>query len=446
MTGAKSKVLLPVQNLHAAGIDVGSTEHYVCVGADPDNDVRCFGTFTVELQALADWLQERGVTTVALESTEVYWIPAFEILERRGFHVILVDPRQTRRSGRPKTDVLDCQWIWRLHTAGLLSASFRPADMICEFRGYLRRRLTLARDAGRYIQQMQKALKQMNVRLDIAVSDITGKTGLSIIKAILHGQRDPAALATLRDPHCANDEATIAKALEGNWRAEHLFALQQGLDAWEFSLKQMRQCDERLHACLQQLPKKQADAAPVPRRRLQGRKPNDLTFDARGLLAQIAGVDLTAIEGIEVSIALTLLAELGIDMSQFPTEKHFGSWLGLAPNTKKSGRYVDKRRSKPTASRAAWAFRLAARSLHRSQSALGAFFRRLKSRLGAPKAITAAAYKLARIVYRLLKYGMAYVAQGLTEYEQQFQERMLRQLHKRAAAFGYMLVPATQTP
>lgn len=446
MAGTKSKVLLPVQNPHAAGIDVGSREHYVCVGADTDTDVRCFGTFTVDLQALADWLHERGVKSVALESTGIYWIPVFELLERRGFHVILVDPRQTRRSGRPKTDVLDCQWIWRLHAAGLLSASFRPADQICEFRAYLRRRLNLAREAGRLIQHMQKALNQMNVRLDLAVSDITGKTGLSIIKAILQGQRDPAMLAKLRDPRCANDEATIAKALQGNWRDEHLFALEQALDAWEFCLKQMRQCDQRLQACLRRMPKKQiCDAAAFPPRR-RSRKPNDPTFDARSLLAEIAGVDLTAVEGIEASIALTLLAELGIDMSRFPTEKHFGSWLGLSPNAKKSGRYVDKSRSKPTASRAAWAFRLAARSLHGSKSALGAFFRRLKSRLGAPKAITATAYRLARIVYRMLKYGTAYVAQGIAEYEKQFQERMLRNLHRRAADFGYVLVPAAQTP
>jgi transposase len=441
----KSKVLLPMQNPHAAGVDVGGSEHYVCVGADADNDVRRFGAFTADLHALADWLQERGVKSIALESTGIYWIPLFEFLERRGFHVILVDPRQTRRSGRPKTDVLDCQWIWRLHAAGILSASFRPADLICEFRGYLRRRLTLARDAGRYIQQMQKALNQMNVRLDLAVTDITGKTGISIIKAILQGQREPVKLAMLRDRRCANDEATIAKALEGNWRGEHLFALQQGFDAWEFCLKQMKQCDARLHACLRQMPKKQADGSQAIRPRLKGRKPNDPTFEARGLLTEVTGVDLTAIEGIDASIALTLLAELGIDMSQFPTEKHFGSWLGLSPNAKKSGRYVDKRHTKPTASRAAWAFRLAARSLQRSQSALGAFFRRLKSRLGAPKAVTATAYKLARIVYRMLKYGTAYVAQGLAEYELQFRERMLRNLHRRAAAFGYMLVPTTQT-
>jgi transposase len=434
-----------VQNRHAGGIDVGTREHWVCVGADADDDVRSFGTFTGELQELADWLTERGVQTVALESTGIYWIPLFEFLDRRGFHVILVDPRQTRRSGRPKTDVRDCQWIWRLHAAGILSASFRPADRICEFRSYLRRRLTLARDAGRYIQQMQKALNQMNVRLDLAVSDITGKTGLSIINAILRGERDPVKLASLRDGRCANDEATIAKALEGNWRDEHIFGLQQALDAWEFCLKQMRQCDARLQTCLRQMPKKRAATVQTIHPRYKSYNPNDLTFDARGLLAAVAGVDLTAIEGIHANIALTLFAEIGIDMSQFPTEKHFGSWLGLSPHAKKSGRYLDKWRSKPTASRAAWALRLAARSLHRSQSALGAYFRRLKSRLGAPKAITATAHKLARIIYRMLKYGTAYVSKGLAEYELQFQERMVKNLHKRAAAFGYLLVPTPQT-
>jgi transposase len=445
MAACQSKELLPLQHAHAAGIDIGASEHWVCLGSDPDADVRSFGVFTTDLQALADWLSERGVTTVALESTGIYWIPVFELLERRGFQVLLVDPRQTRRAGRPKTDVLDCQWIWRLHAAGILSSSFRPADLVCEFRGYLRRRLTLARDAGRYIQQMHKALDQMNVRLDLAVSDLTGKTGLSIIKAILKGQRDPSELAKLRDRRCAKDEATIAKALQGNWREEHLFALQQGLDAWQFCLKQMRQCDERLHDSLRHMPKRTTDGSEAIRPRFRGRKPNEPTFEARGLLTEVIGVDLTAIEGIDAATALTLYAEIGIDMSLFPTEKHFGSWLGLSPNAKKSGRYLDKRRSKPSASRAAWAFRLAARSLYRSQSALGAFFRRLKSRLGAPKAITATAYKLARLVYQMLKHGTAYVAQGMAEYEQQFRERTLRNLHRRATALGYTLVPTAPT-
>jgi transposase len=445
MAARQSKELLPLQHPHAAGIDIGAREHWVCLGSDHDADVRSFGVFTTDLQALADWLSERGVTTVALESTGIYWIPVFELLERRGFQVLLVDPRQTRRAGRPKTDVLDCQWIWRLHAAGILSPSFRPADLVCEFRGFLRRRLTLARDAGRYIQQMHKALDQMNVRLELAVSDVTGKTGLSIIKAILKGQRDPAQLAKLRDRRCAKDEATIAKALQGNWRSEHLFALQQSLDAWQFCLKQMRQCDERLHDCLRHMPKRTVDGSEAIRPRFRGRKPNEPTFEMRGLLTEVIGVDLTAIEGIDAATALTLLAEIGIDMSLFPTEKHFGSWLGLSPNAKKSGRYLDKRRSKPSASRAAWAFRLAARSLYRSQSALGAFFRRLKSRLGAPKAITATAYKLARLVYQMLKHGTAYVAQGMAEYEQQFRERTLRNLHRRATALGYTLVPTAPT-
>ena len=446
MAATKSQVLLPVQNPHAAGIDAGSREHLVCVGSAVEQDVRSFGVFTADLHVLADWLQERGVQSVAVESTGVYWIALFEVLERRGFHIILVDARQTRRSGRPKTDVLDSQWIWRLHAAGILSASFRPGDLICEFRGYLRRRLTLAADAGRYILQMQKALQQMNVRLDLAVSDTTGKTGLSIIKAILRGERDPAKLAKLRDVRCVNDEATIAKALQGNWREEHVFALQQAVDAWEFCLKQMGQCDQHLHACLQKMPKKLSDGTAAIRPRQYGRKHNEPTFEARGLLAEVAGVDLTAIEGISASTAMTLIAELGIDMSQFPTEKHFASWLGLAPNAKKSGRYLNKKRTKPTASRAAWAFRLAASTLHRSQTALGAFFRRLKSRLGAPKAITATAHKLARIVYRLLKNGTAYVKQGLAEYEQHFRERTLRSLSRRAASLGFLLVPVVQTP
>lgn len=437
----KAQPVFTVVEPRAAGVDIGAGSHYVCVGEDPDRDIRDFRTMTADLRALADWLQERGVTTVAMESTGVYWIPLFELLEQRGLHVILVDPRQTRRVGRPKTDRLDCQWIRRLHACGLLRAAFRPAEMICEFRAYLRLRLTLVRDASRHIQHMEKALEQMNVKLRQVVDDLTGKTGLSIVRAIVRGVRDPQKLAGLRDPRCRRSAAEIALALEGNWRAEHLFALKQALQAWDFGQQQLRECDRKLKACLENMPKKRpaTDFAAKAYYRTHANAPQ---FDTRPLLAQVAGVDLTAIEGIDATVATILLAEVGVNVDDFPSEKHFGSWLGLAPKAKASGQ---RRRDRvgPGASRVAWALRLAAQSLHRSQTALGGFFRRLKARLGAPKAITATAYKLARLVYRLLKYGHDYVARGLAEYEAAFRDRTLRALERKAKAMGFVLMPAT---
>jgi transposase len=437
--------LLPVLHPQAAGIDIGSRKHAVCVGPHPDTDVREFDTFTADLNALADWLIERGITTVALEATGVYWIPVFEILTTRGLQAILVDPRQTRRPGRPKTDRLDCQWIRRLHACGLLQPAFRPDDCICELRSYMRRAGTLIRDIGRCILHMQKALELMNVKLSEVVNDITGKTGFAILHAIVQGERDPQRLARFRDPHCKESAATIAKALQGNWREEHLFALQQAMETWDFFQKQLRACEGQIAACLQRLPKKQPDKVLPPRS--QPRKPrhNAPHFDARALLAPILGVDLTAIEGINDASALVITSEIGVHVNSFPTEKHFGSWLGLAPKAKGSG-MRRKNRITPGAHRIAQALRLAATSLHKSQTALGAFLRRLKGRLGAPKATTATAYKLARLIWRMLKHGTDYVLQGMAKYEAHFRERTVQALQRKAKTFGYQLVPLPVHP
>lgn len=432
---------LSVVHRHAAGIDVGHADHHVCVGDDPAADVRRFGSFTSELRQLAAWLTERGVTTVAMEATGVYWIPLYELLASRGFEVLLVDPRQTSARGcRPKTDVADCQWIRRLHAHGLLTGSFRPDDAICVLRCYLRRRLTLAGDAGRCIQQMHKALDQMNVKLHLAISDVTGKTGQLILRAILAGRRDPRELAKHRDRRCRHSEETIAQALEGNWREEHLFELRQAVEAWDFCQQQIRDCDEQLERVLHTLPVIPGAKA-KPRRRLRGRKPNEPLFDVRSLLAQIAGMDLTAIEGIDETLALTIVAEIGVDLSAFPSEKHFGSWLGVAPNPQRSGRHLHRSRTKPTANRAAKAFRLAAQAVSRSHTALGAFYRRLKSRLGGPKAITATAYKIAKLVYRLLTKGEEYVAKGLAVYEAETRQRAVKALERRARDLGFQILP-----
>jgi transposase len=436
---------LSAVNLHAAGIDVGGCEHWVAVphGADPQ-PVRRFGGCTPDLEALADWLRACGVTTVALESTGVYWIALYELLESRGFEVRLVDPRQFHQvSGRPKSDVHDCQWLQRLHSYGLLAGAFRPAELVCVLRSYLRQRSALVAEAARDLQHLQKALTQMNVKLQHVVADVAGLTGLRIIRAVLAGERDPARLAQLRDRRCKQDEAAIARALHGNWRAEHLFALEQALASYEFRHRQMAECDRRIEAELCRFADRSGGAPlpPRPGKRAKGKaRRNQVPFDARGRLYRMAGVDLTLIEGIEEPTALALLGEIGLDMSRWPTAKHFCSWLGLCPQRRVSGGKLLSSRVQTSSSRAALALRLAARGLERSKSGLGAFFRRLKARLGAPKAITAAAHKLGRLVYSLLRHGTAYVAQGLDEYERRYRERAVRGLNRRARELGYELV------
>jgi transposase len=455
-SGRKAKTHAPflVLDAHAAGIDIGAAEHWVAVPPDADPDpVRSFGTCTADLEALADWLLACGITSVALESTGVYWIPLFELLETRGLQVRLVDARQTRAlPGRPKDDIRDCQWIRRLHSCGLLRAAFRPDDQVVVLRSYLRQRQMLIGCASDHIRHLQKALEQLNVKLPEVVADVTGVTGMSIIQAILAGERDPLRLAKLRNQHCKQDEAAIARALHGNWRAEHLFCLRQALELYEFYQCQLAECDRQLDAQLQTFADRSAQT-PVPprppgkRKNRRQHKGNVPAFDARTRLYRMSGVDLTQIEGIEEGTGLVLLSEIGLDMKRWATEKHFCSWLGLCPQHKISGGRMLSRKVRPGGNRAAQALRLAARALEHSQSALGAFFRRLKSRLGTPKAITAAAHKLARLVYSLLKHGQAYVSQGLEEYEREHQERQVRTLTRKARELGYTLVkPAAAEP
>jgi transposase len=375
-----------------------------------------------------------------MEATGVYWVPLYDLLEAKGFAVLLVDPQQTRRApGRPKTDALDCQWIQRLHTLGLLTASFRPDEPIRVWRGYQRHRHGLLADAGRHVQRMQKALELMNVKLTEVVSDITGQTGLAILQAIVAGERDPAKLAALRDWRCKESQATLAAALRGTWQAEHLFALRQELALFQFYHQQIAECDRAIEAHLRALA---VTSQPAPRATRPHRKPkrNEPRFEARQRLFQLAGVDLTAIEGIETSTALVVLSEIGTDMSRWPSAKQFGSWLGLAPCARRSGKQAKPAATRPGLNRAAQALRLAARCLQRSRSALGAFFRRVAARRGVPKAITATAYKLARIIYGMLSHGQAYAATGMEAYEQAYQERAVRNLRRKAAELGLEVV------
>lgn len=430
-------------NINAAGIDIGAEIHYVAVpgGRDPEGqDVRHFYTFTADLNKLADWLRQCKIDTIAMESTGVYWIPLFELLDSQGFTVRLVNPRNIKNAPGRKTDVLDCQWIQQLHTYGLLQGAFRPDKQICELRAYLRQRAMLISYASHHTQHMQKSLEQMNIKLSQVISDITGATGMKIIRAIVSGERDSVKLARMRDARCNSSERVIAKALEGTWQPEHIFALQQALELYDFYKKQIIACESRIQRHLDNL-EDRSNGTPLgkPPKKSSGSS-NKFTFDARRSLFQLTGVDLTRIEGIEAPTALTIISEIGIDMSHWPTEKHFASWLGLCPGSKISGGKVLSSRTKPCANRAAHAFRLAAFSLQRSKSGIGAFLRRKKAQIGAPKAITATAHKIARIFYNMLKCGTEYTDLGQEYYEQRYQDRVITSLKRKAKQFGFDLV------
>jgi transposase len=436
---------LPLIHRHAAGIDVGSFSHWVCVGADVEP--REFPGHTDGLKALIAWLHEEQITTVALESTGIYWIALYELLESAGFEVLMADPSYTKQvKGRPKTDRRDCQWIQRLHAHGLLAAAFRPDEDTCVLRSYLRLRANHVRYAGQHIQHMHKALEVMNLKLPEVVSDITGMTGMAIIKDILAGVRDPLQLAKHRDRRCKNTESAIAQALNGSYRDEHLFALEQAVAGWQFYQQQLRAVDTQIEGQLRAMKKRQELPPLPPKPRLCKRKANEPRFDVRTALYYVTGVDLTALEGIDAVTALVVVSEIGTDMTRWPTVKHFCSWLGLCPHLKKTGGRVKSSRTRPGSNRAANALRLGASTLHRNKAALGAYFRRMKSRLGGAKAITATAHKLARLVYNLLRHGKAYVQQTQAEYEMQQRERQVRSLTRRARSLGLEVVERAATP
>ena len=433
-------------NLYAAGIDIGSETHFVAVpdGLD-DQPVRSFSCFTGDLERMADWLVEIGIQTVVMESTGVYWIPAFEILEERGLEVLLVNARHVKNVTGRKSDVQDCQWMQQLHTYGLLSGAFRPPEQVCALRSYLRHRAGLISSCASHIQHIQKALRQMNLLLDNVVRDITGKTGMTIVRAIIAGEHDPYKLATHRDPRCKNSEEVIAKSLKGHYRDEHLFTLKQAVELYDFYQEKIHICDQAIERQLQAFDG-QADPTdlPPPAKNKKQKQGNTLAFDVRGQLYRMTGVDLTRIDGIEANTALKVLSEIGTDMSCWQTEKHFSSWLGLSPGNKISGGKVLKSKTKPSANRAAAALRMAAMTLTKSKSALGAYYRRMRTRLGSPKAITATAHKLARLIYSLLKHGAEFTDQGQDYYEQQYRKRAVRNLRKRAQNLGFELVSNTQ--
>jgi transposase len=438
-----SSAALSVVNPDAAGIDVHSDMHMVCVPADRDaNPVQQFGANTADLHEIAAWLKTCGVKTIALESTGIYWIPLFELLESEGFEVFLVEPGQLSRCGaRPKTDVLDAQWIQRLHSYGLLRGSFRPPDSVLALRAYWRQRQMQVRYAASHVQHMQKALEQMNVKLTEVISDIAGLTGMSIIDAILNGERDPNKLAKLRHERCNHSEEQIALALEGTWRPEHLFELRQARDLYRFHHRQITECDQQVEAELARFVNRAGEKTRTGKPRTRGRKANDVRFEATGPLFQALGVDLTKIEGIDVGTALVILAEIGVDVSRFPTEKHFASWLRLAPTQDESNKTKRRRGHRKGKNRVATALRMAAQSVGRSMTPLGMFYRRIRSRIGGLGAVKATAHKLACLVYRMLKYGQEYVTQSMEEYEAKMKDNVLKALQRKAAAMGFQLSP-----
>lgn len=435
---------LEAVNDNAAAIDIGSTMHMAAVNPEHcDAPIRAFGTFTHNLHDLAEWFARCGVTSVAMESTGVYWIPAYEILEQHGFEVILVNARYAKNVPGRKTDVNDAAWLRQLHSYGLLRGSFRPEAKIATLRAYLRQRERLVEYAAAHIQHMQKAMMEMNLQLHHVVSDITGATGMRIIRAIVAGERDPDILAGLRDVRCHSSAATIRAALVGNDRDEHVFALTQSLEFYDFYQAKMLECDRRLEAVLVGLATdKDHDATTLPRARTKTKQANTPSFDVRAALYGVLGTDLTQIHGLGPSLALKLVGECGTDLKAWPSAKHFTSWLCLAPGNKISGGKVLSSRTRRSSSRAAALLRLAAVTIGRSDTALGAFYRRLAARAGKAKAVTATARKIAVLFYNTLRHGMTYKDPGASHYEERYRNRVLGNLQRRAKAFGFVLQEA----
>ena len=426
---------------NAAAVDVGASSHWVAVPSGrTDQPVREFGVMTGNLHALADWLIECGVDTVALESTGVYWIPVYEVLEQRELKVWLVDARQMKYVPGRKSDVQDCQWLQKLMSLGLLRGAFRPDGEVCVVRAVARQREVLITEQGHWVQRMQKALVEMNIQLTEVLSDVMGVTGQAIIRAIVAGERDPKVLARYRDGRVKASAAEIAEALRGNWREEHLFVLTQALAMYDDIGRHLHECDAKLQRLLGERAQHAVDLGKAPR---QGSKQR-IAFDARQALANWAGVDLTRIPGLGATVVMTLLTEIGPNLSRFETVKHFCSWLGLCPGTKISGGKVLYSATKRSANRARQALKMAAQSLSHSDSALGAFYRRLCARMDKLRANTATAHKLARMVYFMLTRGEAFVEQGQQRYEEQQRQRSVAALKRRAAALGFQINPIAQ--
>lgn len=434
---------LEIVHPDAAGIDVGGSEHWVAINPDRDAEpVRSFGCFTADLRQMAQWLVEKGVRSVAMQSTGVYWMPVFEVLQQSGLEVFLVNARHTKNVPGRKSDVQECQWLLKLHAFGLLNNSFQPSDEIRIARTLWRQRGNLVTEASSAIQRMQKVLTEMNVQLTNVLSDISGISGMAIIGAILKGERDPWRLATLARPEVKASPQQIAQSLEGNWRGELLFVLAQEVELYRFYQNKIADCDLKLREHLKSFwGVVDLEAKPIgPRPKGKKVSKNAPQFDLRTELYRITGIDWAQVNGFDVLTAQTVIAECGADLNAFPSERQFTSWLGLVPTNEQSGGKILNRRTRKVVNRAAVAFRSAAITLLRSRSYLGAQYRRLRTRLGAPKAITAMARKLACLFFRLVKHGQQYVDKGNEYYEARYREQQIRSLAKRAQKLGVQVI------
>lgn len=442
----KSKKLLDKINHHAAGIDLSPKENWVCVPPESTEvNVRRFGSSTADFRKIVAWLKECGVTTVAMESTGVYWIPLREILERAGFEVVLVHAQFVKAVPGRKTDVLDCQWLQELHSYGLLRGAYRPPDELLPLRTYTRERSKLVKQSSRELLQMQKALDQMNVLVHRAVSDISGKTGMIIIRSIVGGERNPEILAMNRDKHCKRTKDEIAEALDGNFLEQHVCCLELALQRYDFLQTQILALEKKIEAELLKFASVIEPKEPLPKSSRKTRTTKgDPYFGVRELVYPIFGTDLSQIEAVSNRTLLTMIAEIGWDMSPWPTVKHFTSWLALCPGNDKSGGVSHSGKTRRSTNRLAEAFRLSANGLHKSHGPLGDYLRRMKARIGKAEAITATAHKIARIVYTLLKAGTAYKPEMVMNQNGEQKRRHLKRLHKIAAEQGYYLVSAAE--
>jgi transposase len=437
---------MPMMRAHAAGMDIGAEEIYVAIPSDHDEQpVRCFSTFTCDLHALADWLQHCGIDTVAMESTGVYWIPVFQILESRGLEVFLVNAHYLKSVPGRKSDVSDCQWIQYLHSVGLLQGSFRPPDKICAIRTLWRHRQSLLQMAAEHILHMQKSLSQMNVQIHHVLSDITGLSGLTILDAILAGERDCVKLAQLCHPSVKSPREKVAQALEGDYRPEHLFVLQQSLEGYRYYQERIAELDREIQKSMKEVASSHEVPKQVPNRTKRTRyqrQANDPAFDLRAELYRIAGVDLTDIPGVSTLTAQMVLTEIGPDVSRFRNASAFASWLGLCPEKRVSGGKVLSCKTRKVKSWAALALRLGAHSLCRAKDYFGEFFRRMRAKLGAAQATTATAHKLARVIYHLLRTKAPYTETVFHQCDEQARQRAELRLRKHAAQLGFQVIPA----
>lgn len=438
---------LPVLYPNAAGLDIGAEEIVVAVPADRDpQPIRAVRTFTPDLEALVSWLVACGIDTVAMESTGVYWIPIYDLLEANGITPVLVNTRHVKTVPGRKSDWNDAQWLQRLHALGLLRGSFRPDAEIVALRTLVRHRAELIEHRAPHLLHMQQALKVMNIQLSEVITDIAGATGQAILRAIVAGERDPVRLAQHRNPACKASTELIAKALTGTWKAEQVFVLRQALALYDAYTTQLAICDAEIETLLKTMEARGeagASLPDLPRAKPNSKSKNQPAFNARAHYARLVGIDVVAVTGMAAATVQTIISEIGTDMSRFPTVKHFCAWLGLVPRNDISGGKVLRSRTQKVKNRAAQAFRLAAQSVTRSDTALGAYFRSMRARKGPQQAIVATAHKLARIVYHLLKYGEAYVEETAADYEHKRRERELRSLTRRATRLGYTLAPVS---